>query len=649
MGIKHDSSKWWLPAVESGRERHEVFWETWGRVRQKNQGRRAMLAQACTLYDDAGLADLAPNLFEIGDAPQTLNLNVIRQVVNTLANKFVKNRPLPKPITFRAGYAARRRARDLGDFFAGDLHNCEAFETLALVIRDALWSGTGMSIDFEEGTEILHRRLLPWEIDVDPREARHGRPRSAYITQYFDRDVLRDMFVHDDDDDAAAIDEAITTAQNYLKDTVWDPDKDDLSDVIPVGIGIHLPSGPKADDGRIVLGISSRLLMDKLYKRQRLPVNKLCYVDPIAGYFGQGVPHDIEGIQYGLLDFALKWQEANYGTPTGIVAIQENDTFNLERLGNNGAWQEARYSGASPPQFQTLEAAGAGLAAGIEMIKKWCFDFSGLSQLSAQSQNPFGNEANAKAMREYSDFETERFLQFGRNIEEYMKSVAWNRYEIREESKSGRKVRVETRSFNRRFLRDLKWEDVRADRETFKLRVFSTSLLSQTPSARRADVDAYVQMGFLSPDEAKAAIFGEEVDTDELGALESAATEIVDSICEHLLTCDAGDKAQYIYPEPQFNLDLCLSRGTKHFLIAQLDHFRDPESIPSENVDLLADWLEDVRRLKEKAEAEAAAKAAPSMPGGMPPGGMPPPGMPPAGMPPMPSGGMPPPPPGTMQ
>ena len=140
-------------------------------------------------------------------------------------------------------------------------------------------------------------------------------------------------------------------------------------------------------------------------------------------------------------------------------------------------------------------------------------------------------------------------------------------------------------------------------------------------------------------------MFGDDVDVDALGALESASTEIVDAICEHLLTCDASDASQYIYPEPQFNLNLCFSRGTKHFLIAQLDYFRDPESISSDNIDLLAEWLEDVRQEIEKMKPpQAPPPAAPTMPMGG--GGMPPP---PAGMPPMPPEGAPPPPMGPMQ
>ena len=151
---------------------------------------------------------------------------------------------------------------------------------------------------------------------------------------------------------------------------------------------------------------------------------------------------------------------------------------------------------------------------------------------------------------------------------------------------------------------------MRLDREEFTLRVFPTSALSQEPAARRAEVGEYVQSGLIPPDVARGLL--ELPDLEEYQSTSDAPRRIVEDIVWRILDAeDTTDPEVYTFPEPTFDLRLCVALGSQHYLRAKLDR------APQENLDLLMRFVTD-------AQAQLAASEPPAPPPGAPPEGMPP-------------------------
>lgn len=601
----YQAKAWWTKKED---EAASVLWDVARRVRSKNERRYSNLAHFYALYEDADLTSMLPGVFEELTSPATLALNIVRSNVDTLQAKTSKNRPLPKAITFGGKYTERRRARHLSWFFGGDFEENGVWSAYPLVKRDAILTGTGVSIDFPEWGKLAHRRVLGWDIGIDPAEAKNGKPRTLYITQPIDRGVLMDMF-------PTKADKIMKAERHMDSASPWDPAQDDLSDVLTTVVAWHLPSGPKATDGRVSIGCSNCIIETSDYKRQRFPINVLYFAHPLLGFFGTGLGQLLAGLQFEVNSIALKMQEANYLTPGGILLSQADSDVSLNRI-NNGPIQQVTYEGTIPPQFTSVDPGNGATLPYMQQLIRWGYEFPGTSVMSAQSKNPLGANASGAALAELGDNESERFYDFGQNCEKYAIDVAWNRFDLYEDLKDKSepiKVTALTKSMGRSVLKELKWTDVRQEKESFVLRVFPTGMLSQTPALRRQEIERMIASQFITPEEGKALLF-DSYDLEALGELEQSAVGLVDAVCERLLEGDASDESLYVYPEPFFPHKLIVSRGIRHYLAAKLDG-ADPE-----NLNLLAQFINDARKEDQMAEAEKAQRQTAALPQGGAPG-----------------------------
>lgn len=628
--MKPSDYRWWAtPVAEAENEvANDIYddvqarvWSHSAAISERTAGARRAFLYYASMYDDREFLSLAPGAFELHDfVPSTLCFNVVRQCVDTLTAKIAKNRPLPKAVTNGGEFKQQRRARKLSKFFDGQFDASSVWKTLPMLVRDAALFGTGIAHNYRVGSKIIHERILPWELRVDPRDAQYGTPRTIILRRWIDRQVVLDRFP----EHAEWIEQGL--GKSDWEEGGYDDYGTSLNDdMVLVLEAWHLKSGEDADDGRHTIVVHGKTLVYESYERDYFPFTVLRYTQSICGFFGTGLAQQLTGIQFEINSVAQKVQESHYLMGGGVVFIDNNSDVEFDRL-SNGVGIAVRYTNTKPEWHNPQPVHPDTYNFMLSLIPK-SFEMTGISQLSAQSKNPLGASASGAALAEYNDIETERFIVFGRAVEDACIDTAWQFFDLAEEIQEDEEsytVRASTRNRGQHVLEQVKYSDVRMDRESFTLRVFPTSLLSQTPALRRQEITELASAGWVNRDEALALL--DLPDTEKFLSLSRAAQETVDEIVERILDADDPEAPDvYVYPEPAFNLLLCLKRGVQAYLDARL------ANAPAENLSVLAQWLDDVRQEISKAaggqgpgngatvtEAAPVTAATPEQPATMP-------------------------------
>lgn len=599
--------RWW-----DNEEPHQVVFPVVDQILDRTTARREMdLYHAC-LYDDAELYGLGPGSYDIIEyEPSRLAFNVVRQNVDTLTAKIAKSRPLPMPLTTGGAYEEQRRAKLFGKMIEGQFENSGVFELSPTIARDAALFGTGISWNGIVDGEIVHERVLPWEIVLAPRESMYGAPRTIYRRRWVDRLVLKERYPDFVDEIGRA---------NYRDEDRQDIGFDDTSDLVLVIESWHLPSkkvtgadyeGDEfAHDGRFCICISSATLERHPWRHGFFPFTVLRMTNPIVGWFGTGLGKMLTGLQYTINDNLSVAQEA-FALSGGYITLESGSNVKTSHI-DNGRGTILWYTGTEPRWLAPNLISAEHLRFTFDLIPK-SYEVTGVSQLSAQSQKPAGLNSGV-ALNTYLDIETERFALFVKAYERYHVDVAYQfLYLFEELSKTKKKitVRAKVRDRGRQILQDLDYKKIRMDMEDFTLQVFPTSMLAKEPAARMQQVANLAEAGWISADEAKMLL--DFPDLERLGNLEHASYRLVDKILGSFLDVEEGKVAKYVYPEAPMNLELARTMAQQRYLEAKLD------GAPETTLKLIMDFMVDCQAELEKAMPPSAAPPAGPAPMGPPP------------------------------
>lgn len=596
---------------------HEAVWANVERISKLTQRRKQDDLYYACLYDDAELAALLDGVRSIGEyTPQTLATNIVRRQVDAYVAKITKNRPTPMGLTTGGNYAQQRRAKALSRFGEGILDETKFWNTRMLRHRDAAVWGSGLALNYRVGREIKHERIWPLDVRVDPREALRGNPRTLYLRRFVDRLILAEMYP-----DAA---EDIADADSHATEDYWEPSWDETSDLVLVVDAWHLPSTETASDGAFCRTISNRTLENREYRRQCFPISKFDFAPPMFGWFGEGMARQLAGLQYEVNAMGLRLQERHYLMGT-YVTRDAMSSFEIEQL-DNGTLTELVYSGREP-NFIAPPAAHPDLFQWYRALRQeFPAEISGQSVMSTRGEMPAGLMGSGKAQRVHQQIQDEAFTPQGRRDEQDVIDTLWQFFdladEIADEAKAAKAegkdtsayvVRVERREHGRSVLDELDYDQVRLDRKSFTLRVFSTSFLASTPEDRYAQVEEMTKAGFLSQDEAMSLL--DFPDVQKVLNLRTAARRNIERILDKMLDPDNDPyKVMADYPpEPQMNPELCVALGLSTYLEAKLD------GAPPKHLEAVMEWVEMARQIMSGETSTQGPGAPGELPGDVPP------------------------------
>jgi len=498
-------------------------------------------------------------------------------MVSTIVSKITKNRPRPLFLTSGGDYTMKRKAKMLNKFVQGLFYGTDAYKAGEAICRDACIFGTGFMKIFDDGDEIVAERVFPHEILIDDNEAIYGKPRQMFQRKYINKEVLINLFPDFADSIIRASSDENTIGGSPMTNNVYD--------AVGVVEAWHLPSSRDSGDGRHVIAIQNATLLDEEYTKSRFPFVSLKWSDRALGFWGQGIAEQLTGLQIEINKLLKTIQIAMHLVSVPKIFVERGSKISKAHL-NNEIGGIIEYAG-TPPIYKTANSVSPEMFAHLDRLYQRAYEIVGISQLAASSKKPSGIDSG-RALREFSDIESERFLSFARSYEQVFLDAAKIMVGVAEDV-AGRDNNFSVTSFDKTTIQKIRWKDVDLKEDQYIMQVFPTSLLPVTPAARLQTVEEMMRTGLLSREDGLALL--DFPDLEGVQSLEMAAIDEIEMVIENII-----DKGRYSSPEPFSNLPLALKKMNQAYLRAKLD------SVPEDRLELMRRYISDAQSLISRAQ-----------------------------------------------
>lgn len=519
-----------------------------------------------------------------------ITYNLVQSCIDTAVAKISKNRPKPYFLTNGGDYKERRKAKRLNRFTEGLFHECNARVMAPIAFRDAAVFGDGLIKVFAKQGRVAWERTLASELYVDEIDGFYGLPRQIHHVKAMDRQVVLEAFPKFADE--------INLAKPLNSERAGDVQF--VSDQIAVMESWHLPSGPKAGDGRHTICVSTAVLRDEEYTKDFFPFARMRWSPRLWGYWSIGLAEQLQSLQLELNKLLWLVQRSYHLMGTFKIWMTHDSKIAQEHL-NNDIGSIIR--GNTPPQYLTPQVVPAEYYAHIERIVRLAYDQSGVSQLSATSQKPAGLNSG-KALREYSDIESDRWQTVGQAYENLHLDLARLSIEcvkdiVAEQADAKKAKSYKVKSSAARYLDEIDWADIDLDEDAYTMQVFPISSLPQDPAGRLQTVQEYAQAGFIDSRVAKKLLNFPDLEAQD--SLSGAVEERIEAILNAIV-----DEGEYTPPDAFMDLTLARQMALETYNAGARDGLED-------------DKMEDLRSFIAQIDTLVKA-AAPPMPA-LPPAG----------------------------
>lgn len=586
---KKNTQKWWTIDGDDRSEKVADSVANTLNTLKENQNKLEAQRQASArlygnipLYGTLGLSSSkgAQTLPVVRDR---LTYNVVQSCVDTVVAKMAKNSPRPLFLTDGGSYRLQRKAQKLNQFMEGIFFENEMHDMLAPdAFRDAAVLGDGIIHCYDYYGQVKFERVLASEILVDEIEAIYGKPTQLYRCKNVDRLALIEMFPKHKDKIKAA------NAAFIEGNTV-----PHVSDQITVCEAWHLPSGPESKDGKHVIVITGVTLYEENWKHNFFPFAKLPWCKRLYGFWSQGGAEQIQNIQLEINKLLWVIQRSMHLMGSFKVLIQNGSKVVSEHI-NNDIGTLVYYNGVEP-KYITPPMVQPELYAHLQTLKASAYEQFGISQLSASSKKPSGLDSG-KALREFNDIESERFMTAGKQYEKFHLDAT------RLAVATARSIRERNGKYSMRvpgykFLSTIDWSEVDIPDDQFLMQCFPVSQLPQDPAGRLATIQEYAQAGYIDPRTARKLS-----DFPDLQQVESLANSVEERILKTLdLIVDEGE-----YTPPDQFMDLNLARQ----LALQYYNQYSNQDLEPDRVAQIEQFLSQVDALQQAAVPPAPAATA---------------------------------------
>jgi hypothetical protein len=521
-----------------------------------------------------------------------ITLNVVQSMVDTVVSKIGKNKPRPQFLTDGGDFSKQRRAKKLTQFMEGQFYATNFYEKANMAFKDACIFGTGAVKIFRDGDEIKAERVFIDEIKVDDTESYYEAPRQMHQTKWLHKDVLKGMFPKH----AGSIDIVATTTgeaeQSYRK-----------GDMVLVVESWRLPANKSLNDGKHVICIGNETLFEEKYEKDYFPFIFFRWNKKPLGFFGQGIPEQLTGLQLEINKILKTIQVSMHLVSVPKILIEASSKIVTAHL-NNKIGGIIKYAGTKP-EYGPLGNIPPELFAHLDRLYSRAYEIVGISQLSAQSTKPAGLNSG-KSLRTFNDLESERFMEVSQRREQTFLDACKIFIDLSKD------IAADTDNYAVKcpgsgFLKTIKWADVELSEDAYIMQVFPTNALSQTPSARLAEVQELLQAGFVSKEDGMKLL--DFPDLKSYYNMANAGVEDIERQIELMV-----EEGEYQTPEPYQNLKYGITKMQQAYLMYR------SQGAPEDTLELLRQWISDANNLIQSAAQEMQNQQATAMAQAMPAG-----------------------------
>ncbi len=530
---------------------------------------------------DVGLGPFRYNRSQSNNATNRVTLNVIKSCCDTLTAKIAKNKPRPLFLTSGGDFSAQRRAKLMTKYVDGVFYATDAYAKAQKCFLDAAVWGTGVMAVYRDGEKIKLERVMPTEICVDDVEGLYGKPGNLYRRKYIPRTLALRLFPKHKTD--------ILNANPIEAD---DSSNQGMVDMIEVREAWHLASKEGAKDGRYVVAIDGATLVDEKYTHDYFPFVFFRLGEKLAGFWGCGIAEQLVGTQLEI-NKLLRNITSQINLLSAPKVLTEVGSKIVSSHLTNEIGTILNYVGTKPELWlpQTVHPE---IFQHLERLVRFAYEITGVSQMSASSQKPAGLESG-RAIREFNDIESERFVVVGQQYERFFVQIAQQIISLtREIYNDLGELAVTLQS--KKYIKRIDWSEAALEEDEYVMQIFPASALPNSPAGRMATISEYMEAGFIGPEEGVKLM--DIPDLDAANNLLTAAIDDIDMTIELMI-----DDMVYNPPEPMQNLELGLKRFQSAYLRARVD------GVPEERLELLRRWMLDAQAMLTIGTEQAPAMA----------------------------------------
>ncbi len=584
----------------------------WKAVADISQPEKTRFEMCLALSVDEPWIDLdnaADYVFPWAAGGGPLRFNVIPSVQQTIHSELVQSKPRPMFLTDGGSWDERERAKLANKWIDGLFYESRVYtHTLPICIMDMLSFGMGLAKVYAAEGKVRVKRVMPWEVFVDPLDGRSAEPRTLYQCETIDRDR------------AAALwpDKADEIRQAARTNSPWQLAQQDSADVILAVEAWHLPSTEDADDGRHMICVGDVVVLDEPWTRQGFPFAVMRWLRRPVGWQGKGIPEQLSSLQQSINKTAMQIDLAQ-DAAAPIWLVDRGSKINKAKV-TNLIGSIVEHTGR-PPQFYAPSTTSPAMYNWFERQVQRAYEIIGVSQLAAQSRIPRGMEgASGVALETYLDKGSARFVDAQGEVEAFAVSIAELACEAMEE------LAEESKSYEVLYTRDgvverVDWAKLNMS-SPYVLKVWPTSLFPTTPAGKLKRLQDMMDSGIaqalgMTPETLQRLFDVPDLESERL----SSPRDVVDRMIARML----DDEDETIVPDPLFDLNVCLRQGMLHYAQGVAD------GMPEERLSLLRQWCSvAVGLMDQGAQAPgqepdappappADTDAMPTMPAEMPP------------------------------
>lgn len=487
---------------------------------------------------------------------ERITWNCVQAASDTVVSKQSKNKPKPIFLTNGGDWRKQRQAKKMNRFLDGVFYENDAHKMGNRALLDACIFGDGFIHVFEgQDGRVKWERQLAQELWVDDMDALYGDPRSLHKLTDVDREILLENAGGWLGDATAAERERILARIRGANVSKPDGSMEVLADKVAVCESWHLPSGPKAGDGKHCISIKGCVIFEEEWEHDCFPFAKLPWAPRPVGWWGQSLAEQLQNLQLeiNLLLQTIKqsfWKGGTFRVflPSGSRLVKENITNQIASV--------VTYTGDKPPVIVTPQLVQPEIFNHLNALWQKAFEQAGVSQMQATAQKPAGLNSG-EAIRSYNDIQTDRFVTVGQAYERFFLDLAKLSIMTVKDIAGNGSYKVKT-SMGRdgmtpsSMLTELDWKEIRLDEDEYMLKLFSMASLPQEPAGRYQTITEWIQAGWINARQGRRLMDFPDLETAE--SLANAAEEFLTEMLERLT-----EEENFFYRPESFD-DINLAR-----------------------------------------------------------------------------------------
>lgn len=609
------------------------LWNDQGRDRRDRQ------RDATEVYygsDWSSDEETAGTLRAYGVQPDPAGYNVIQSITDTSVSRLVQNRVRPLILTEDGNAQQQEQSRALQRVVEGTFWDAGVYGELGehVCYDGHLFDAGGIKVypDYA-GMRLCLDRIDPCRFMVSRRESELGNPRSAYYYEAVDRGELLAMFRDADADVVRAIEDA-ASAPHDLKSSA----ADEFTDDVEVFEAWHLPSSrvdrddPRAwgyndngeydadvdpgHDGFRVLCIDGTTLIAEPWPFPYYPVSWFKPLQKRRSYWSRSVPETIAGAQLLINRMNSRVDRIMHLHSRPMIAVWRNAKLNTAKVTNGlASILEVSVPPSQAIHYITPQSVPAEYLNRIDAIASWAERQWGVNDMALTGSKPAGIN-HEPGMRHLSDELSARHAAKGHAWERCHQHLAQlvvdgHRMLADHARRNGQDYKVVFGGD--RELEQIDWKRADLGAAVYRVKVWPTNLLPQTPAAKANTLMDWMQAGLITAQQALTMLDHPDVESVQGDA--AAMRKNVDAKIAKLLS---GAPFEEAMPHPYMDLGLCVTVCSSRLNELEAKGYDDA------TLDKLRQFYEAAKELQRKAEP-----AQQPTPQGPPPGPAAPPDAPP--------------------